>query len=257
MFRNETKGAMDSGAENNFFIVLNATDECESKGAFYDSNPKRVKTIRDNIYHPYMAISEFYIFSLMITLMFFAIFLIPFKMREHHIPTILRSAEENNFHLIMRARNTCLLLFITLSGSVTHLSNYFVEDKCLHTTEDPLFIQAFDVNMTDYYQYCLVSLIWFISFPMIAFSIASFFKDVSRYIFIPFIITGFVFLGFAVLISAISILNTILNGNGWFIKGAMLFQISVYLICSMFNQIYKVKFAKKDLLRTEEEEIEV
>merc|ERR1711862_409319 len=107
-----------------------------------------------------------------------------------HVPLILRKADENNFHLVMRARNTCLLFFIALSGSMTHLTNYFVRDICLHTTDTPVLIDAFDVNMTDFYQYCLISLVWFISFPMIAYTIFNFFRDVSKYVCIPFIITG-------------------------------------------------------------------
>jgi hypothetical protein len=87
-----------------------------------------------------MLISEFYIFALMIVLMFFSVFLIPIKMREHHIPMILRKADENHFHLIMRARINCMLFFISLSGSMTHLSNYYVDAPCLHTVQEPFLI---------------------------------------------------------------------------------------------------------------------
>jgi hypothetical protein len=85
--------------------------------------------------------------------------------------------------------------------------------------------------MTDYYQYCLVSLIWLITAPLILYLMLSFFNDVSRYLCIPFVITGLVFLGFAILISAIAILNTLLNGNGWLIRSAQMAQVSVYLLC--------------------------
>ena len=257
LYRNETEGAIDAGAENNFFIVIDSEAACEGNGAYYDTDPDRITKIRDNISGTYMMVSEVYIFFLMIVLMFFAVFLIPIKMREHHIPMILRKADENNFHLIMRARNFCLLQFILLSGSLTHLSNYYVEDICLHTTNKKLFFNVIDANMTDYYQYCLVTLYWFVTFPLISYWIANYFKDVSRYCCIPFVITGFVFLGFAGLISAVSIFNTLLNGNGWLIRGAMLGQIGVYILCEMFNSFYRYKFAKRDLLRTEEEEIDV
>ena len=85
--------------------------------------------------------------------------------------------------------------------------------------------------MTDYYQYCLVSLIWLITAPLILYLMLSFFNDVSRYLCIPFVITGLVFLGFAILISVIAILNTLLNGNGWLIRSAQMAQVSVYLLC--------------------------
>lgn len=92
---------------------------------------------------------------------------------------------------------------------------------------------------------------------MIAYLIANFFKDVSRYVFIPFIVIGLVFLGFGVLISGISIINVLLNGNGWLTKSCQLYQIAVYFICEALNYNYRIRFAKRDLLRTEEEEIEL
>ena len=138
------------------------------------------------------------------------------------MPLILRSAEENNFHLVMRARNFCLLFFIGLSGSFTHLCNYFVHDKCLHTIQDPNLITSMTVSMVDFYQYCLVSLIWFISAPLIAYGIFNFFRDVGKYICIPFIITGIVFMTFAGLISAVAIFNIMLNGNSWLTRSAFL-----------------------------------
>ena len=256
LYRNSTVGAMDAGAENNFFIVSDAERECNYDGVYFEGNPNRILTIRNNVYKTYMLVSEIYVFIIMIVLLIMAVFIIPFKMREHHIPVIFRSANENMFSVQMRARNTALMIFIALSGSLTHLTNYFVEDICLHTVKNPKVISAFDVNMTDYYQYCLVSLVWFSSFPMVAYSVANFFKDVSRYIFIPFIVTGIVFMYFAVFISGISLFNIMFNGNSPWTRWAVYTEFIIYMICEVFVRIYSWKFAKRDLLRTEEEEIE-
>lgn len=54
------------------------------------------------------------------------------------------------FHVMMRIRCFVFLFYITLSGCLCHLTNYF-PDKCLHTAENPIFFTQFDVNMTDYY----------------------------------------------------------------------------------------------------------
>lgn len=151
LYRNQTSGAIDAGEENNFFIVNDAEKLCNYEGVYFESNPNRITTIRNNIYASFMVVSEAYIFILMLVLLFFTVYLIPVKMKEYHVPIILRRADENMFHVIMRGRNACLLIFIALSGSLPHLFNYFVEDVCLHANTDPIWFSAFDVNMTDYY----------------------------------------------------------------------------------------------------------
>ena len=147
------------------------------------------------------------------------------------------------------------LFYITLSGCLCQLTNYF-PDACLHTELDPKLFTEFNPVMTDYYQFCMVSLIWFISVPVTCFLIGAAFKDATRYAVIPCMITSLVFMVFALILSCIVILNVMLNGNSWFVKGCHFANWGVYLYVWMFNKIYHCKYAKRDLLRTEEEEVD-
>ena len=177
-------------------------------------------------------------------------------MKEHHVPMLMRMADENMFHVMMRIRCMVFLVYITLSGCLCQLTNYFTDD-CLHTENDPIFFASFDVNMTDYYQFCMISLVWFISIPVSCFLIGAFFKDATRYSMIPCMITSVVFMVFALLLSAICILNILLNGNSLMVRLVHLVNIGVYIYCQFFNLIYSCKYARRDLLRSEEEEIDV
>lgn len=203
-----------------------------------------------------MLASEGYILLLMILMMIFVTIIIPQKMKEHHVPLLMREAEENMFHVMMRIRCYVFYLFITLSGCLCHLTNYFF-DTCLHTNNDPIFFENFSVNMTDYYQFAMVCLIWFISVPVLFFMAGSYFKDASRYSMIPCMITSMVFLLFAMMLSAISITNMFFNANSWMVKYVQIANLGVAVYCQFFNWIYRCTYAKKDLLRTEEEEIDV
>lgn len=177
-------------------------------------------------------------------------------MKEHHVPMLLRQADENIFHVMMRIRGFVFLTFMTLSGCLSHLTNYF-PDTCLHTQLDATLIDAMDVTMTDYYQYCMVALIWFISIPVLFFLVMSFFRDATRYAMIPCMVTSVVFGLFALCLSMLSIFNMFLNGHGTLVKTAHGVNVLVYLYLQLFNGIYRYKYAKRDLLRTEEEEIDV
>ena len=127
----------------------------------------------------------------------------------------------------------------------------------MHTENEPKFFSAFDVNMTDYYQFCMISLVWFISIPVSCFLIGAFFKDATRFSMIPCMITSIVFMVFALILSAVCILNMMLNGNGYMVRAVQGANLFVYFYCQFFNCIYAAKYSKRDLLRSEEEEIDV
>ena len=177
-------------------------------------------------------------------------------MKEHHVPMLLRQADENMFHVMMRIRGFVFLFYITLTGCLCQLTNYFA-DTCLHTETNPSWLSSWDVVMTDYYQFCLVSLIWFISIPAGFFLIMSFFKDASRYAMIPCMITSVVFMFMALVLSLMTVFNVLLNGRDVFVKSAHGANLFVFFYTQFFNSVYRYKYAKKDLLRTEEEQIDV
>ena len=203
-----------------------------------------------------MLISEGYLLLLMVVCLIYVTIIIPQKMKEHHVPMLLRQADENMFHVMMRVRCFVFLFYITLTGCLTHLTNLF-PDKCLHTTTEPLYWEQFDVVTTDLYQFCLVSLIWFISIPLSFFFICGYFRDATRYALIPCMITSIVFLSFAMVLSLLSIINVLLNGNSYLIRGIHGGNLFVYLLCQLLNTCYRIKYSKRDLLRTEDEEIDV
>ena len=256
LYKNQTAGAMDAGDDLNLFTVENIDTLCDDSGYYLDSDSARLTGLRDNISSPFMLVSEAYILLLMAVTMIFATIIIPQKMKEHHVPMLMRQADENMFHVMMRVRCFVFLFYITLSGCLCHLTNYFA-DTCLHTELKPILFTQFDVNMTDYYQFCMVSLIWFISIPVSCFLIGAYFKDATRYSMIPCMITSLVFIVFALVLSIFTITNMLLNGNSYFVVATQCANLFVYFFVQMLNFIYLVKYSKKDLLRTEEEEIDV
>ena len=74
---------------------------------------------------------------------------------------------------------------------------------------------------------------------------------------LPCMITGIVFMVFTLILSSICIFNVFFNGNSMMVKYVHTANLGVYVYCQFFNFIYKIIYAKKDLLRTEEEEIDV
>ncbi len=133
-------------------------------------------------------------------------------MKEHHVPMLMRQADENMFHVMMKVRGFVFLFYMTLSGCLCHLTNYY-PDRCLHTKVDPVYFNNFDVIVTDYYQFCLVSLIWFISIPTSCFLIMAYFRDATRYSMIPCMVTSIVFMVFASILSAVTIANMLVNSR--------------------------------------------
>ena len=256
MYKNTTEGAEDAGDDLNNFIVDDLDVLCEGNDYFLESDIDRITSARDNINSTFMLFSEAYILLLMFVLMISVTIIIPHKMKEHHVPMLIRNAEENHFHVMMRIRCWVFQFYMCLSGCIPQITNYFT-NKCLHTEPNPLIFQFFDVNGTDYYQFCMVSLIWFISLPISCFLIGAYFKDATRYSVIPCMITCVVFIVFAEALAFFTILNMMFNPNTYLVQATQGANIFVYLLCQILNTWYAVRWSKKDLLRTEEEEMEV
>ena len=80
-----------------------------------------------------MFFSNSYIVVLMFILAILAVYVIPVKLKEHHIPMLFRQADENMFSVIMRAMIFAYFYFIILCGCMPSASMYRVDDVCLHT----------------------------------------------------------------------------------------------------------------------------
>ena len=117
LVKNFTEGAADAGTDLTKYIA-EVEVVCEGTGYFLESDSERLKSVRDNINSGFMLASEGYILLLMFTLMIFVTIIIPQKMKEHHVPMVMRQADENMFHVMMRIRCMVFLVYITLSGCV-------------------------------------------------------------------------------------------------------------------------------------------
>ena len=116
LYRNETEGAIDAGDGSTSYIESNIDHLCENNGYFLWSDPVQLKSSRDNIYSNFTLVSEGYILLLMTVVMLMVTVIIPSRMKEYHVPMLLREAGENMFHVMMKIRVYIFMFFITLSG---------------------------------------------------------------------------------------------------------------------------------------------
>lgn len=229
-----------------------AKKTCEGAVQIYD-RIDRLIDIRNNISSPYMMTSEIYIIILMVMAFLAAAIYVPFRMKEHSIPILLRNASSNVFYDFMKIRIYVFIYFMTLAGCLPHLMFYFHHDVCLHTYSS----QFFGIDWTDYYQFCLTMLVWVISIPLAIFLVANAFRDNIKYSMYPFLIANMVFQFMLTILAFVCVVFAIFHGNSIAIKVTHAYNIFVVSICSMANWIYRIRYAKKDLLRTDEEEIDV
>ena len=203
-----------------------------------------------------MFFSLSYIVVLMFVLAILAVYVIPVKLKEHHIPMLFRQADENMFSVIMRAMIFAYFYFIILCGCMPSVSMYRVEDTCLHTnhkTEFGTTKSPLDVNMTDFYTVCLAMFVWFITAPILLYMVFAYFKDASRYLLIPIVVANLVFLFGCTLLSMVVIGMTIYNGNSMIMQVTTFVNCVILILAIVMNEIYRCKFSKKDLLRTEDD----
>ena len=108
--------------------------------------------------------------------------------------------------------------------------------------------------MTDYYQVCLIMFVWFVTVPMVMYAVFAYFKDASRYLLIPMVVASLVFVLVCTILSMIVIGFTMWNGNSLLMR--ITTGVNVFLLCwtVLMNEIYRWKYSKKDLLRTDQEE---
>ena len=95
----------------------------------------RATAIRDNIVSPYMFVSEIYIVFLMCLCFIACNIYCPFKMKEYDIPVFLRKAGSNIFYDILMIRIYIYMFFMMFTGALPHLTMFFLDHKCLHTTD--------------------------------------------------------------------------------------------------------------------------
>ena len=161
------------------------------------------------------------------------------------------------FSVIMRARIFAYLYFIILAGCMPQLSIIYVDHVCLHTNMGPKESKTtLDVGMVDFYAVCLAMFVWFISVPMVLFVVFAYFKDASRYMLIPVVVASLVFILVCSILSLIVIGFTIAHGNSLIMQISTVANIVILLWTMAMNEIYRINYSKKDLLMSDEQEIE-
>ena len=244
LYRNMTADAEDNTSPSTTFIVDNPTTLCPSGFQLW-TDKERIIAIRDNIFSPYMVISDIYIFALMFATAIITCIWIPFFMKDHHIPIFLRHSNSNVFFDVMMIRIFCFTFFITLSGSLPQLTFYKVSEACLHTADDV----GFNINWTDYYQFCLTSLIWVISVPMIIFLVFTVCRDLLRFALIPVLVANLIFQIMTTILAFIVVSVGLRFGQNGTIRAMHAVNVSVFLLTILLTLIYNRLYAKKDLLR--------
>ena len=107
--------------------------------------------------------------------------------------------------------------------------------------------------MTDFYTVCLAMFVWFITAPILLYMVFAYFKDASRYLLIPIVVANLVFLFGCTLLSMVVIVMTIVNGNSMIMQVTTFVNCVILILAIIMNEIYRCKFSKKDLLRTEDD----
>ena len=133
----------------------------------------KIKQVRRNIYSVYSRASTVFVLLIMLVLAGLSTIYVPYYLKEYSIPAILRVTNDNMFFSTMRIRSLTYLCFIISAGCLPHLHFYNVHDVCLHTDNSDIF----GIVWTDRYYYSLVTLLWFVSVPIILFYLSSVSKD--------------------------------------------------------------------------------
>ena len=253
LYRNDTEGARDVNAGNNYYITPDVGKACRGTGFQLMKDLDRITSIRNTLDSYFMIVSEGYILALMLVLTILAVHVIPEMLKEHHIPTMFRVSSENMFSVIMRARIFAYLYFIILAGCMPSLSMIYVDHICLHTNMGPTESKTtLDIGMVDFYAVCLAMFVWFISVPMVLFVIFAYFKDASRYMCIPMLVASLVFVLVCSILSLVCIGFTIVHGNSVIMQATTIVNCAILFWTMGMNEIYRINYSKRDLLMTDE-----
>ena len=91
--------------------------------------------------------------------------------------------------------------------------------------------------------------------PMIIFVWFGLLRDNLRFGCIPVIIATGIFQFLIFTLAMIVVVNCIICANNWIVRGAHIANIVVLVFSIIIASLYRNYYAKRDLLRTEEEEI--
>ena len=197
--------------------------------------------------------STAYVLVIMVILGILSTIVVPYYLKEYSIPAILRVTNDNMFYGTMRIRTLTYFCFLICAGCVPHLNFYKVSSPCLHTeSRDP-----FGLEWTDKWYFSLVTLLWFVTVPMIMFYLSSVQRDSTRYIFVPFMVAGIVFVFLIFVFGGIVVIFSLFRANDILTQVAFAFCLVVLVYSTIMIVIYRLNYSKRDLIRTDDEEIDV
>lgn len=211
----------------------------------------KIKQVRRNIYSIYSRISTIFVLLIMVVLAGLSTIYVPYYLKEYSIPAILRLTNDNLFFSTMRIRSLTYACFIISAGCLPHLHFYNVRDNCLHTNNS----EYFGLLWTDRYFYSLVTLLWFVSVPIILFYLAAVSKDQTRFMFVPFMVASIVFMILITVFGTVVIVFALFDGNDVLTQASFAFCIAVLIYSVISTTIYRIRYSRRDLVRSDEEEI--
>lgn len=179
-----------------------------------------------------MIVSESYVVAMMLLTAFVCCIFLPYNAKERTIPIYLRQAQSNVFLDFLYLRIGAFIFFMMLAGCLPHI-NFYRLDLCLHTKST-----NFGLLWTDYYQYCLVALIWVVTVPFIVFILARIMNDNLRYVLIPVMVAFVIFLLMVGILSVIVIVYAIIFANSMYIRIIHLINIGVLAFTFGVAQLY-------------------
>lgn len=196
-----------------------------------------------------MFASVIYTLVLMVAISGFNVVYVSFFLKEHQVPLIFRNPDSSIYYDIQRAKILFFLVFIILSGIMCSLNFYDVDGKCLHTFEEDVF----GSTSVDLYQYSLTALLWIVSLPMMSLFFMVGMRDNLKFGCYPVVIANIIFAFMLFILSQIVIISSIIQSGNNLIRGIHIASYLVLGTCLVCNLIYRVKYAKDDIAKEEEE----
>ena len=185
----------------------------------------------------------------MVAIAGFNVIYVSFFLKEHQVPLIFRNPDSSIYYDIQRAKILFFLVFIILSGIMCSLNFYDVDAKCLHTFEEDVF----GSTSVDLYQYSLTALLWIVSLPMMSLFFMVGMRDNLKFGCYPVVIANIIFAFMLFILSQIVIISSIIQSGNNLIRGIHIASYLVLGTCLVCNLIYRVKYAKDDIAKEEEE----
>lgn len=233
------------------YIVPNVSAVCNGNGTYEALNSlSQIQTIQTNLNSGYMKASDIFVLLMMLLTAFFACIYIPFSINEYGTPIYFRDSFSNIFLDFLRLRIFAFAYFMAMSGCLPHF-NFYITDRDHYC----LFSNRLSIAQVDAYQFILTFLVWTVMIPTFSFLGLNLMRDNIKYTCIPVIIATAIFQVLIVVIAAIIIINVLISANTWYIRLCHIFNICVLVYCILIAALYKHYFSRRDLLKTEQEEI--